>query len=105
MVLQMVLVSSLQVIGKLPSSAQNGVKATIYASCSLDTMFRVYAFSVRPSGKGQLLKQPQKSTSHDIATEGVLTELRMTPLDHSRRGIRSSRWMPLARATARRMEP
>lgn len=92
----MVLVSSLKVSEKLLPKAQNGVKATIYASRSLETMFRLYAFSVRPSGRGQLIKQPQKSASRDIATEGILTELRMTLLDHSRRGIWSWRGMPLA---------
>jgi hypothetical protein len=87
MVLQMVLVSSLKVSEKLLPKAQNGVKTNIYPSRSLETMFRVYAFSVRPSGMGQLIQQPQKSSSHDIATEGILTELRMTLLDHCRRGI------------------
>jgi len=84
MFLQMVLVSSLKVSGKLLSKAQNGVKATIYATRSLETMFRVFAFSVRPSGRGQHVQQPQKSASHDVPTDGTLTELTMTLLDQTR---------------------
>jgi hypothetical protein len=118
MCLRMVLVSSLKGSGKLLSKAQNGVKATVYACRRLETMFRVYAFSVRPVDRGQHVKQPQKSASHDVATEGILTELRMTLLYQTRPDTWSWRGMPLAhsaracgdvglpfRTTARRMEP
>jgi len=94
----MILVTSLKGTGKLLSKAQNGAKTTIYASRGLETMFRVYALSVRPSGKGQHVKQPQKSASHDVATVGILTELRMTLLDQTRPGTWSWRGMPLARS-------
>lgn len=94
----MILVSSLKDSGKLLSKGQNGVKTTTYASRSLGTMFRAYAFSVRPSGRGQHVKQPQKSASHDVANEGIHTELRMTLLDQTRPGTWSSRGMSLARS-------
>ena len=69
-VLKVVLASSLKGSGKLLPKAQNGVRAAIYASRRLETMFRVYTVSVRPSDRVQHVKQPQKSASHYIANEG-----------------------------------
>lgn len=97
--LQMMLVSSLKGSGKLLSKAQNSVRASVSASRSLKTMFRVYTINVRPSGSGQHVKQPQKSASHDIATNGIFTALRMMLLDQSRRGTWSQCRMPLACST------